>query len=496
MSQINRLRNGLLDRTAPVSFRFDDRTYTGFKGDTLASALLANNVKLVGRSFKYHRPRGILTSGSEEPNALVELREGTRREPNTRATTAELFDGLVAKSQNRWPSLAFDMMGINDLFSNFLTAGFYYKTFMWPKAFWEKIYEPVIRHAAGLGAASGEADPDIYDKGSLHCDILITGAGPAGLAAALTAGRSGARVILADEDFELGGRLNAETYEIEGRPGSEWLQSALDELQSLKNVRLMKRTTVFGAFDHGIHGALERVGDHLADPDAALPRQILWRIYTRQMILCAGATERPIAFENNDRPGIMLAGAVRAYANRWAVAADMQTAIFTNNDDGHRTALDLLARGLDVKAVIDVRPDASKFGDYELLTGAKVIDASGRRALSGVTVRLGDGTTRTLACGALGVSGGWNPAVSLTSHKRGRPVWNPAISAFVPPDSLAAGLQVAGAANGAFTTRDAFREGAEASGNALRSLGMTVAGFDVPACEDSPVSVSPLLARG
>ncbi|WP_422041246.1 sarcosine oxidase subunit alpha family protein [Roseibium sp.] len=496
MSQINRLQNGQLDRTTAISFRFDDRTYTGFKGDTLASALLANNIKLVGRSFKYHRPRGILASGSEEPNALVELRDGARREPNTRATTAELFDGLVAKSQNRWPSLAFDMMGINDLFSNFLTAGFYYKTFMWPKAFWEKLYEPAIRRAAGLGAASGEGDPDIYDKGALHCDILIAGAGPAGLAAALTAGRSGARVILADEDFEFGGRLNAETYEIDGQPGSEWLKSALDELQSLKNVRLMKRTTVFGAFDHGIHGALERVSDHLADPDAALPRQILWRIYARQMILCAGATERPIAFENNDRPGIMLAGAIRAYANRWAVAADMQTAIFTNNDDGHRTALDLITKGLDVKAVIDVRPDASKFGDYELLAGAKVIDAAGRRALSGVTVRLGDGTIRTLACGALGVSGGWNPAVSLTSHKRGRPVWNPDISAFVPPESLPVGLQVAGAANGAFTTADAFREGADASGNALRNLGMTAAAFDVPACDDSPVSVSPFWHTG
>ncbi|MEO0975912.1 MAG: sarcosine oxidase subunit alpha family protein [Pseudomonadota bacterium] len=490
MSQINRLQNGLPDRTAPVSFRFDGRTYTGFKGDTLASALLANNVKLVGRSFKYHRPRGIVTSGSEEPNALVELREGARREPNTRATTAELYDGLVAKSQNRWPSLAFDVMGMNDLFSSFLTAGFYYKTFMWPKAFWEKVYEPVIRRAAGLGAASGEADPDIYDKGALHCDLLIAGAGPAGLAAALTAGRSGARVILADEDFEFGGRLNAETYEIGAQSASGWLKTTLEELQSLKTVRLMKRTTVYGAFDHGIYGALERVGDHLADPDAALPRQILWRIYTRQMILCAGATERPIAFENNDRPGIMLAGAIRAYANRWAVAADRKTAIFTSNDDGHRTALDLIAKGVGVEAVVDVRPDAPRLGDYEVLAGAKVIDTSGRHALSEITIRLADGTARTLACGALGVSGGWNPAVSLTSHKRGRPVWNPGISAFVPPKTLPAGMQVAGAANGTFATADTFREGADASTKALEALGLNPAGFDAPACEDGPVSGS------
>lgn len=490
MSQVNRLQNGLLDRSTALSFQFDGRAYTGFRGDTLASALLANNVKLVGRSFKYHRPRGILTSGSEEPNALVEIREGAHREPNTRATTTELYDGLVARSQNRWPSLAFDVMGINDLFSNFLAAGFYYKTFMWPKAFWEKVYEPLIRRAAGLGAASGEADPDIYDKGALHCDLLIVGAGPAGLAAALTAGRSGARVILADEDFEFGGRLNAETYEIGGQSASEWLKTTLEELRSLKNVRLMKRTTVFGAFDHGIYGALERVGDHLASPDDALPRHILWRIYTRQMILCAGATERPIAFENNDRPGVMLAGAIRTYANRWAVAADRQTAIFTNNDDGHRTAQDLTAKGLDVTAVIDVRPDAPKLGDYEVLAGAKVIDTSGRRALSGLTIRLADGTTRTLACGALGVSGGWNPAVSLTSHKRGRPVWNRDISAFVPPETLPAGMQVAGAANGAFTTTDAFREGAEASAKALDGLGLTPAAFDLPACDDGPVSVS------
>ncbi|MEM1050395.1 MAG: 2Fe-2S iron-sulfur cluster-binding protein, partial [Pseudomonadota bacterium] len=496
MSRIDRLQNGLLDRSAPLTFRFDGRTYSGFKGDTLASALLANNVRLVGRSFKYHRPRGILASGSEEPNAIVEIGEGARREPNTRATTAELYDGLVANSQNRWPSLAVDLMGVNDLFSNFLTAGFYYKTFMWPRAFWEKLYEPVIRRAAGLGTASGEADPDIYDKGALHCDILIVGAGPAGLAAALTAGRSGARVILADEDFAFGGRLNAETFEIDGSSASGWLKTALEELQSLKNVRLMKRTTVFGSFDHGIYGALERVSDHLAKPDATLPRHILWRIYTRQMILCAGATERPIAFENNDRPGIMLAGAVRAYANRWAVAPDRRTAIFTNNDDGHRTALDLISKGCNVEAVIDARPDAPKFGGYEVLAGAKVIDAYGRRTLSGVTMRLADGTVRTLACGTLGVSGGWNPNVSLTSHKRGRPLWNTDISAFVPPETCPAGMQVAGAANGAFTTSDALREGADASAKALETIGLEPAGFDIPECEDSPVSVSPFWHTG
>ena len=259
MSQPNRIAGGQIDRSRTLRFTFDGIPYTGHPGDTLASALLANGVRLMGRSFKYHRPRGPISVGSEEPNALVELRSGARREPNTRATVAELFDGLEATSQNRWPSLRFDALAINDRLNSFFTAGFYYKTFMWPASFWEKVYEPIIRRAAGLGSMSRLDDPDEYDKGFLHCDLLVIGAGPAGLTAALTAGRAGARVILADEDFRMGGRLNAETLEVGGQAGADWAAGAVAELAALPNVRLMPRTTVIGAFDHVIYGAVERV---------------------------------------------------------------------------------------------------------------------------------------------------------------------------------------------------------------------------------------------
>jgi NADPH-dependent 2,4-dienoyl-CoA reductase/sulfur reductase-like enzyme len=247
---------GLIDRTRPLSFSFDGQRLGGFAGDTLASALVANGVKLVGRSFKYHRPRGILTSGSEEPNALVSLRTGARREPNTRATTAELFDGLVAASQNRWPSLAFDIGAINDRLSPFLVAGFYYKTFMWPPKFWEALYEPLIRRAAGLGHAAGAEDPDHYEKAFAHCDVLVIGGGPTGLTAALAAGRAGARVILCDEDFRLGGRLLGERYEVDGKPGIEWVAQVEADLAALPEVRVMRRTTVTSVFDHGQYAAV------------------------------------------------------------------------------------------------------------------------------------------------------------------------------------------------------------------------------------------------
>ena len=298
---------GLIDRGRTLDFSFDGKSYQGHAGDTLASALLANGVRLVGRSFKYHRPRGVLSAGPEEPNALVELRTGARREPNTRATVVELFDGLEAASQNRWPSLAFDLLSLNGLVSPALVAGFYYKTFMWPAAFWEKLYEPLIRRAAGLGRAAGAEDPDHYEKAFAFCDVLVIGGGPAGLAAALAAGRSGARVILCDEDFRLGGRLLAEKREIDGKPASEWLAATLAELASLPDVRIMPRTTIFGLYDHGIYGAVERVSDHLPEPAPHQPRQRGWRIYAKRAILAAGALERPIVFSGNDAPGVMLA---------------------------------------------------------------------------------------------------------------------------------------------------------------------------------------------
>jgi NADPH-dependent 2,4-dienoyl-CoA reductase/sulfur reductase-like enzyme len=274
LSQPHRLANGgLINRSRSVSFRFDGQSYGGFEGDTLASALMANDVKLVGRSFKYHRPRGILSAGPEEPNALVEMRHGARREPNTRATQVELYDGLISASQNRWPSLTFDLRAINGVASPLLNAGFYYKTFMWPASFWEKIYEPLIRRAAGLGRASGIEDPDTYEKVSLHCDVLVIGSGPAGLMAALTAGRAGARVVLAEQDFRLGGRLLDERFEISDADGLHWLRSIETELESLANVQVLRRTTVFGGFDQRNYGAVERVADHVPVPADCVRRQ-------------------------------------------------------------------------------------------------------------------------------------------------------------------------------------------------------------------------------
>lgn len=480
MSQTHRIDGGQIDRSRTLRFQFDGQTFTGHPGDTLASALLANGVRLMGRSFKYHRPRGPLSSGSEEPNALVELRSGGRQEPNTRATVAELYDGLEAKSQNRWPSLRFDAMAINDRLSPFFAAGFYYKTFMWPKSFWEKLYEPIIRHAAGLGSVSGQEDPDEYEKGFLHCDLLVIGAGPSGLMAALTAGRAGARVILADEDFRAGGRLNSETLAVGGMPGADWAAGVVAELSSLPNVRLMTRTTVIGAFDHGIYGAVERVSDHLAVPKPGKPRQVLWRIYTQRAILAAGATERPIAFENNDRPGIMLAGALRAYANRWGVAVGKRVAIFTNSDDGLRTASDLTAQGVEVVEVIDSR------------TGAEVIDTSGRLGLKTITVRGADGRSRVLQVDALGVSGGWNPNVNIHSHHRARPVWQDGIAAFVPDSDGPAGLLVAGAAAGGFSTHAALAQGQAQAIAALAELGRTAKADSLPVAEDAPTKITPL----
>ena len=466
---MTRLSGGLIDRSKTLSFTFDGRSYAAHPGDTLASALLAADVRLMGRSFKYHRPRGVMTSGSEEPNALMQVRTGGRQEPNTRATVAEVYDGLEAQSQNRWPSLSFDALGINDRFHSFFAAGFYYKTFMWPRKFWEAVYEPIIRRAAGLGRLSREADPDGYDKGFLHADLLVIGAGPAGLMAALTAGRAGLRVILADEDFLAGGRLNAEAGSVGEAGSADWARAAIAELAALPTVRMMPRTTVFGVFDHGIYGAVERVSDHLAAPAPGQVRQTLWRIYAPHAVMATGAIERPIAFNNNDRPGVMLAGALRAYANRWAVVPGQRVAIFANNDSGLASALDLQARGVDVVAVVDSREGGDLLPGIRHLRGAHVVDTSGRLGLTGITIDH-MGRRETLAVDALGVSGGWNPNLGLMQQHRARPDWNGEIAAFVPARGPK-GLMAVGAAAGEFSTLGALRSGAEAARQVAEALG-------------------------
>ncbi|MBS0563392.1 MAG: sarcosine oxidase subunit alpha family protein [Proteobacteria bacterium] len=475
---------GILDRGRTVGFRFDGRDYTGFQGDTLASALLAGGVRLFGRSFKYHRPRGVVTAGSEEPSALVTVGQGAAQVPNVRATMQEIHEGLDARSQNRWPSLSLDLMEVNDLFAPFIGAGFYYKTFMWPRSFWERLYEPAIRRAAGLGALSGLANADHHEKAWAFCDLLVIGSGPAGLMAALAAGRSGAEVILAEEDAVFGGRLNGEDEEVDGRPGHQWAAGVVAELRALPNVRLMARTTVTGAYDGGTFGALERVGLHLAAPPAELPRECFWRIVARRAILASGAHERQIAFPDNDRPGIMAAGAVRTYLNRWGVASGRRAAVFGNNDDAHRTARDLAAAGIAIAAVIDVRGDAQIRGDWPVFAGAQVTATRGRLGLREVTVRKADGAEERIAADCLAVSGGWNPALHLACHMNGRPLWRDDIAAFVPAPGMVPGLSVAGAANGTFSTAGALAEGLARAVEALRDLGRQPPALEVPQAEN------------
>ena len=496
MSGHRLLQGGLVDRRQPLQFRFDGREYSGYAGDTLASALLASGVRLVGRSFKYHRPRGILTAGSEEPNALVELRTGSRREPNTRATVAELFECLEAASQNRWPSLAFDVAAINSLLSPIFVAGFYYKTFMWPAALWEKLYEPIIRRAAGLGRASADPDPDLYERAHAFCDVLVIGAGPAGLAAALSAGRAGARVILCDEDFLPGGRLNSDRREINGVIGAQWARDAAIELAAMPHVRVMPRTCVFGVYDGNTYGAVERVADHLPVPPAHQPRQRYWKIVARRTVLAAGAIERPVAFGGNDRPGVMMASAVRTYLNRFAVAAGRRACVFTATDDGWKTAVDLANAGVAVEAIVDARAEvnasfaatAKRIG-ARLFAGGRVIETSGGRSLSGITVQHG-GKLERLSVDLLAVSGGWNPTMALSTHLGGRPRWLPELSAFVAGDQLPPGMTVVGAASGSFSLGDALREGESVGAAAAESTGFRPAPSAPCNADDEQVGVA------
>ena len=474
-------RGGLIDRTTALSFTFDGKRFEGYQGDTLASALIANGVHLMGRSFKYHRPRGVISAGASEPNALVELRTGGRKEANTRATMIELYDGLVAQSQNRWPSLNFDVGAINSLASRMFVAGFYYKTFMWPKSFWEKVYEPLIRRAAGLGTASKEADPDKYEKAFAHCDLLVIGSGPAGLMAALAAARNGGRVILADEGAALGGSLLNEREEVGGQPGHEWAQGVIAELASMSNVTLMPRTTVFGWFDGNIFGAAERINDHVAAPSPYEPRQRYWRIIARRAVLAAGAEERPIAFGGNDVPGVMLASAMRTFANRHAAAAGKAVAVFTNNDSGYRTARDLKAHGVHVEVIVDSRKESkADAGGVPVLRGRMIADIKGGKGVTGA--ELDDHTHIT--CDAVAMSGGWSPIVNLACHRGAKPTWDAGIAGFVPPD-VGPAFTVAGSAAGRMLLSECLADGARAGAGGGRQP-------DIPACRDEAFAISPL----
>ncbi len=462
MSSYRLSSGGRIDRSKTIAFSFDGRNLTGHPGDTLASALLANGIQLVGRSFKYHRPRGILTAGAAEPNALVTTGTGGRTEANTRATMIELYDGLAARSQNRWPSLAFDVGAINSLLSPFLSAGFYYKTFMWPAAFWEKVYEPLIRKASGLGEASYDADPDSYEKCWTHCDLLVIGAGSAGLAAALTAGRAGARVILADEGFALGGSLLLER--------NSPLKDMLDELDSLPNVQCLPRTTVIGWYDDNVFGAVERVQKHVAAPDPRQPVERLWRIIAKQVILATGAEERPLVFGGNDIPGVMISGAMRSYLNRQAVAPGKRTVVFTTNSSGYRTAADLEAAGVDVAAIVDTRAGGEHWdGKARVLTGACIIDALGTKQVRGVKIASGSGM-QEIDADAVAMSGGWSPIIHLACHRSAKPVWSEKHAAFLAPERQE-GLLIAGSAAGLASIDSCLGDGAIKAAEALEAIG-------------------------
>ncbi len=487
-----KLEGGLIDRNRPLAFRFDGRAYTGYAGDTLASALLANGVKVVGRSFKYHRRRGVVGAGVEEPNALVALREGNREEPNLRATRIELYDGLTAASQNRWPSLDFDMGGVNNILSRFLPAGFYYKTFMWPGNAW-MFYERFIRAAAGLGKAPLLGDPDYYERRHVHCDVLVVGAGPSGLSAARAAGQSGARVILVDDNPALGGSLRGRSATIDDVPALAWVDEVAGELGRLSNVRVLSRATAFGYYDQNLVSVCERITDHLATPRPHQPRQRLWWVRAGRVVLATGAIERPIVFASNDLPGVMLASAVRTYQLQYAVKCGRRAVVFTNNDSAYECVSALMGGGVPISAVVDVRPagpgDAAREtvdrAGVELLSGYAVVSALGKKNLTGVEVMApAGGEARRIDCDLLCVSGGWNPTVHLFSQSQGKLRYDDRITSFVPDESRQA-ERSAGAARGSFALGDCLREGEAAGVEAARMTGFTPpAGSSTARCDD------------
>ncbi|WP_445680764.1 sarcosine oxidase subunit alpha [Radicibacter daui] len=475
---------GRINRQKPISFTFDGKKYQGFEGDTLASALIANGVLLAGRSFKYHRPRGILSAGADEPNALVGVgRDQAHYTPNVRMTMQELYDGLVAESQNRWPSLMFDVGAINDMLSPFFPAGFYYKTFMWPRKAWDAFYEPKIRSMAGLGKAPTEADADRYSQRYAHCDVLVIGGGPAGLAAALAAAESGARVMLADDQPEFGGSLLAETEAtIDGKSAIDWVAEMVAALKARANVTLLSRTQAFGYYPHNSIGLSERLTDHLANPPAHLPRERFWTVHAGEVVIAAGSLERPMVFPENDRPGVMLADSARIYVNRYGVKPGKRAVVFTAHDGAYRAALDLKKAGIEIAAIADLRHhpegplvEAAKAAGIDVLPGTSVTGTAGRlRVKSATLARIGaDGSAmdeRQVECDLVLMSGGITPSVHLFSQSKGKLRFDEHLKAYVP-GRPAERERSAGACRGLYALSAVIADGFAQGEGAAKSAG-------------------------
>ena len=469
---------GRIDRSKPLNFTFNGAAYRGYAGDTLASALLANGVHLVARSFKYHRPRGIVSAGPEESNALVRIGRGALALPNLPATVVELHEGLEAASINCWPSVEFDCGAVINLCSRVLPAGFYYKTFMWPRGAW-MWYEKFIRNAAGLGRTPDASDPDRYEKRFDHCDVLVVGSGPAGIAAALAAGDTGARVILVEERAEVGGQLTYGSGVIDGAAAGAWRRLARAKLAEMPEVRVLTRTTATGYYDHNLVTLLERVADHLPPSPAGELRQRMWKVRAKQVVVATGANERSLVFANNDRPGVMLAGAAHRYAAQYAVRSGTRAVVFANNDSAYDAALALADVGVEIAALVDLRAEAGMHAVRGLgvRAGQAVVAARGSKRVTGADIASIDpvtgritGAIETVACDLICVSGGWDPAVHLFSQSGGKLAYDDVQHCFVP-GAAAQATHVAGAANGAFTLADCVAQGCAAGAAAARAAG-------------------------
>ena len=460
-----------VDETYRVSFKFNGSRYYGYKGDTLASALLANDIHLVGRSFKYHRPRGIMTSGSEEPNAIVQLHNNSdRTEPNVRATEIEIYEGLEASSQNCWPSVNFDIGGINNLLSPLLPAGFYYKTFMWPASFWEK-YEYFIRKSAGLGKSPTTPDPDIYEHEYIHCDVLIVGAGISGIMAAKTAAKNGLKTLLVDEKPNLGGSTiyqNSEHFKINNQNSGSWLEKEINEIKKIDNLDIRIRTSVAAFHGYNFLLARENLTDHLPiEQRKNKTRQKLLKIRAKKVITATGSLERPLIFDNNDRPGILLSSAIKRYADLFGVACGEKNIFLTNNDSAYETAISLIQKGIKVEAIVDNREEIESKLLYEVeknnvkvFKGFTIVNSNGYKKINKVSLmKLSKdgqkviGSKINLSCDCLGVSGGWTPAVHLFTQSGGKLKFREEDQVFIPNKYSSEQISI-GACNGDLTLED------------------------------------------